>query len=115
MLESASKKRFAPCGRSHFVELAESSIYLHRSPRGVCIGDLSIADDPRFVDVFTGESNIGRGRNFTVLLRNTEITSTAICFNFTALLRRVVFISEPTLGLRFNAKMQYETVGSEYR
>jgi hypothetical protein len=48
------------------------------------------------VDFFSGDSDIGGSRSIVLLWNISD------CSDFTALLRRVVFVGETALGLRFD-------------
>lgn len=73
-----------------------------RSPDNARFSIFGISDFTSFVDFLTRESHISGRRDFTVLLRNSEISSAAIGLNLSPLLCGIILVSKTPLGLRFD-------------
>ena len=65
------------------------------------IGFFGIADEARFVNVFAGEAEVGGG-GFAVPVWNGNVLSIVRADYLAPLLRRVVLIGQPALGLRLD-------------
>jgi hypothetical protein len=69
------------------------------------ISTLRVADQTGFVDLFAGDPNLAGLRRFIILFRNNTWLSGLR--DLAPLLRRVVFVGEPTLRLRFDRARRF--------
>ena len=92
--------------------------FIKRAADNAGVYFLSIADEPRFVNVLAGEAEVGGRWEIIILSGNdmTDFLSPPTVSNFPPLLRRVIFVGQPALGLRLDVvRVGLGAIGGDQR